>query len=67
MERNIFFRPKDSYVGDVIPYYENGVYYLYFLNDRRPTSVVADRTDWSLVTTTDFVNYEYLLWDSDGP
>ena len=59
MERNIFFRPKDSYVGDVIPYYENAVYYLYFLNDRRPTSVVADRTDWSLVTTTDFVNYEY--------
>lgn len=57
--KEIFFRPEGSYVGDVIPFYEKGVFYLYFLNDRRPSSLTADRTDWSLVTTKDFVNYEY--------
>ncbi len=57
--RSIFFKPEDSYVGDVIPFFENGIYYLYFLKDRRPSSLVADRTDWSLVTTRDFVEYQY--------
>lgn len=47
----VFFRPGQSYVGDVIPYYENGVYYLFFLNDRRKTDRTADQTDWGLVTT----------------
>ena len=54
----VFFRPGQSYVGDVIPSYENGVYYLFFLNDRRKTDRTADQTDWGLVTTRDFVHYE---------
>ena len=54
----VFFRPGQSYVGDVIPYYENGVYYLFFLNDRRKTDRTADQTAWGLVTTRDFVHYE---------
>ena len=53
------FRPeKDSagqgYVGDTMPYYENGTYYIYYLKDR------GDSFNHSvyLTTTKDFVHYE---------
>lgn len=57
-EYQSFFRPdKDGdsqpYVGDVIPYYENGTFYLYYLKDG------GDSYNHSvyLVTTTDFNSY----------
>ena len=41
------------YVGDTMPFYEDGVYYIYYLKDR------GDSRNHSvyLATTTDFVNY----------
>ena len=54
-----FFRPeKDGlnqpYVGDVMPYYEDGVYYLYYLKEG------GDSYNHSiyLATTTDFLTYK---------
>ncbi|MBQ9480931.1 MAG: InlB B-repeat-containing protein [Clostridia bacterium] len=54
-----FFRPekdgtRQGYVGDTMPYYENGVYYIYYLKDG------GDSYNHSvfLVTTRDFVTYE---------
>ena len=32
---NVSFKPESSYVGDAIPYYENGKYYVYYLDDPR--------------------------------
>ena len=52
-----FFLPeKDEsqpYVGDTMPYYEDGVYYIYYLKDK------GDSRNHSiyLTTTTDFVDY----------
>lgn len=53
-----YFRPamdgtEQPYVGDTMPFYENGVYYIYYLKDK------GDSRNHSiyLVTTTDFVNY----------
>jgi len=53
-----FFRPAmdggdQPYVGDTMPFYEDGVYYIYYLKDR------GDSRNHSiyLTTTTDFVNY----------
>lgn len=57
-EYKSFFLPspdKNSqpYVGDTMPYYENGVYYIYYLKDG------GDSYNHSvyLATTTDFINY----------
>ncbi|MBR1676924.1 MAG: InlB B-repeat-containing protein [Clostridia bacterium] len=54
-----FFRPekdgtRQGYIGDTMPYYENGVYYIYYLKDG------GDSYNHSvfLVTTRDFVTYE---------
>ena len=54
-----FFLPeldgtKQPYVGDPMPYYEDGVYYIYYLKDG------GDSYNHSiyLATTTDFVTYE---------
>ena len=53
-----YFRPAmdgadQPYVGDPMPFYEDGVYYIYYLKDK------GDSRNHSiyLATTTDFVNY----------
>ena len=58
-EYNTFFLPeKDGiaqpYVGDTMPYYENGTYYIYYLKDG------GDSYNHSiyLATTRDFISYE---------
>lgn len=55
---SIFFVPEmdgtnQPYVGDTMPYYENGVYYIYYLKEG------GDSYNHSiyLATTTDFVSY----------
>ena len=57
-EYSFFFQPeKDGasqpYVGDTMPYYEDGVYYIYYLKE------AGDSYNHSayLATTTDFVTY----------
>ncbi len=58
-EYRTFFLPKmdgsaQPYVGDTMPYYEDGVYYIYYLKDG------GDSYNHSvyLATTTDFVTYK---------
>ena len=58
-EYKLFFLPgmdgtSQPYVGDTMPYYEDGVYYIYYLKD------AGDSYNHSiyLATTTDFVHYE---------
>lgn len=58
-EYETFFLPsldgtKQPYVGDPMPYYEDGVYYMYYLKDG------GDSYNHSiyLATTTDFITYE---------
>lgn len=58
MMRELFYRPSDGYVGDVIPYYEEGIYYLYYLFAHRNPDKYGEGTSWYLVTTTDFVHYK---------
>ena len=57
-EYSAFFLPEvdgtsQPYVGDTMPYYENGVYYIYYLKE------AGDSYNHSvyLATTTDFVTY----------
>ena len=49
----VFFRPSDAWVGDVIPFEQDGQFWLYYLLERRadpPTGM-----PWHLVTTRDLV------------
>lgn len=57
---NISYKPVSAFVGDAIPYYEDGKYYVYYLNDPRcmERGVYAEKTTWNLVVTEDGVEYE---------
>lgn len=54
----ILYTPNRAWLGDVIPYAENGLFYLYYLNDRRYAGVIGKETTWDLVITKDFVHFE---------
>lgn len=55
----VFYQPDGAWVGDLIPYYENGIYYLFYLHDpRHRENEYAEDTTWHLVTTNDFVHIE---------
>jgi beta-fructofuranosidase len=55
----IFFRPPGGWVGDVIPYFWDGQYWLFYLHETR-TGVVDAGTSWHLACTRDFVQFDYL-------
>lgn len=56
----LFYKPRNAWVGDLIPYWENGTYYGFYLHDPRIKDMeYAEETTWHLVTTKDFVNLEY--------
>ncbi len=57
---DISYKPVSAYVGDAIPYYEDGRYYVYYLNDPRcmEKGVYAEKTTWNLVVTENGVTYE---------
>lgn len=55
----MYYRPdKRSVCADVIPYYKNGVFYLYYLKDFRDIENHGEGVPWYLLKTTDFVHYE---------
>jgi beta-fructofuranosidase len=49
----VFFRPRDAWVGDVIPYEQDGQFWLYYLLERRDAP--PQGMPWHLVTTRDLV------------
>lgn len=52
-----FFRPNHTWVGDPMPFYENGKYQVFYLDDERPPS--DQFHPWHLVQTTDASSYTY--------
>jgi beta-fructofuranosidase len=55
----MYYRPnKKSVCADVIPYYKNGIYYLYYLKDYRDIEKHGEGVSWFLLKTKDFVNYK---------
>lgn len=53
----MYYRPTDGVAADVIPFYENGTYYLFYLKDYRDFARQGEGCPWHLLTTTDLVNY----------
>ena len=55
----MYYRPdQKSVCADVIPYFENGTFYLFYLKDYRDLKNKGEGCDWHLVTTKDLVHYE---------
>lgn len=54
---HLFYTPAHARVGDVIPFYEDGVFKPFYLKNWNPYFGV-DRTDgWHMLTTTDHLHY----------
>ncbi|PVG84084.1 glycoside hydrolase [Nocardioides gansuensis] len=51
--KQVFYSPQDGFVGDVIPFWHDGEFWLYYLLDRHP----GEGTPWRLVRTGDFVDF----------
>ena len=52
-----FFRPQHTWVGDPMPFYKNGAYQVFYLDDERPAS--DQFHPWHLVQTTDASSFIY--------
>ena len=60
----LFYTPQHARVGDVIPYYEDGKFHLFYLKNWNPY-FGSDRKDgWHLLNTKDMVHYGDGDWDS---
>lgn len=56
----LFYKPEHAWVGDLIPYWEDDIFYGFYLHDPRiKDKEYAEETTWHLVTTKDFINLEY--------
>nr|WP_154894236.1 glycoside hydrolase family 32 protein [Paenibacillus xylanexedens] len=55
--KEFFYRPDNAWVGDVIPYYEDGEFKLFYLHGWRDNYREGLDHGWYLVGTKDFVNY----------
>lgn len=56
--KNLFFKPDNAWVGDLIPYYDKGTYYAFYLHDSRiRENEFAEDTTWHLATTGDCTDF----------
>ncbi len=54
----LYYRAQDGITADIIPFYENGYFYLFYLHDFRDIAGRGEGTPWRLVRTKDFTQYE---------
>ena len=54
----LFYTPDHARVGDVIPYYENGEFKLFYLKNWNPYFGSDKTYGWHLLTTKDLIHYE---------
>ncbi|SFR93167.1 beta-fructofuranosidase [Microbacterium sp. cf046] len=67
MSQRGFFRPQGAWVGDVIPYQEDGRFHLFYLHESRRTP--REGMPWHRVVTDDLVRFDDAgpAIDSGGP
>ena len=54
----LFYQPESVWVGDIMPYAQDGVFYIYHQRDTRNPEPFGEPFGWSLAVTEDFVHYE---------
>lgn len=55
MSQRGFYQPEDGWVGDVIPWQEDGVFHLFYLHETRRTP--KEGMPWHRITTTNLVDF----------
>ncbi|WP_457100799.1 family 43 glycosylhydrolase [Microbacterium sp. P5_E9] len=55
MNQRGFYQPEGAWVGDVIPWQEDGVFHLFYLHETR--RIPKDGMPWHRVVTTDLVDF----------
>lgn len=55
---DLFYRPKLAVVGDVIPFYDNGVFKPFYLRNYRNKKDANHHDSWVMLSTTDHLHYE---------
>lgn len=55
---SLFYTPSDGVAADVIPFFWQGRYHLFYLKDYRDAAGHGEGTPWFHLSTTDFVTYE---------
>ena len=54
----VYYQPEGIWVGDIMPYGEDGTFYLYHQRDTRNPEPFGEPFGWALATTKDFINYK---------
>lgn len=52
---NMYFKPSHGWVGDPMPFYKNGKYHIFYLQDTRPAPDTFH--PWYCATTSDLLTY----------
>lgn len=55
--REFFYRPRNAWAADFIPFYANGEFQLFYLLDWRDKAGHGEGTPWYRVSTKDFVHF----------
>lgn len=54
---SIFHRPEKAVLGDMIPFYDDGVFKPFYLRNYRGNRDAAHRDSWVMLSTTDHVHF----------
>jgi beta-fructofuranosidase len=60
MKPSLLFRPDDVWIGDVIPFFADGRFHVFYLWDDRDALGAWRGLDWAHLVTRDFVTWEEL-------
>jgi beta-fructofuranosidase len=58
MPAEVFYKPSDGWVADVIAFYWDGAYHLFYLKDYREDPAEFGLVPWFHLVTRDFVTFE---------
>ena len=54
----VYYRPERAVLGDVIPFYDNGVFKPFYLRNYRGNRDADHRDSWVMLSTTDHVHFQ---------
>ena len=54
----LFYQPASAWAGDFIPFFQDGIFHLFYLQDWRDPAGHGEGTPWFQITTRDFVHFE---------
>lgn len=58
MDYQLYYQPQGIWVGDIMPYGEDGTFYVYHQRDTRNPGPFGEPFGWALAKTDDFVHYD---------